>query len=92
MERDGGVLPTWKAPITDNGGMDPQHSFTVIIEHDENGYAASCPALQGCVSCGDTYDEALANIREAIELTVEDMRAHDEPILTEDITTVKVAV
>ena len=41
--------------------------FTVILEPEEKGYSIHCPALPGCVSQGDSRDEALANIREAIE-------------------------
>ena len=41
--------------------------FTVILEPEERGYCIHCPALRGCVSQGDSRDEALANIREAIE-------------------------
>ena len=41
----------------------------VLLEpSDEGGYSVSVPALPGCVSEGETRDEALANIREAIEL------------------------
>lgn len=44
----------------------------VIIEPDETGgYVVSCPSLPGCHSQGETIDEALANIREAIELYIE---------------------
>lgn len=40
----------------------------VIIEQDENGYfVAEVPAMPGCLSQGKTFDEALANIKEAIE-------------------------
>ncbi len=43
------------------------YRYHVIIERDEDGvYVASCPALQGCYTQGDTYKEALSNIREAI--------------------------
>ena len=38
---------------------------------DEGGFTATVPSLPGCVSEGDTRDEALANIREAIELYLE---------------------
>jgi predicted RNase H-like HicB family nuclease len=44
---------------------------SVIIEHDENGYYAFSPELEGCHSEGDTFEEALANIREAVELYLE---------------------
>jgi predicted RNase H-like HicB family nuclease len=51
----------------------------VILEaSDEGGYTVYAPALPGCISEGETREEALANIREAIELylePVEDDRA-----------------
>ncbi|MBI1884847.1 MAG: type II toxin-antitoxin system HicB family antitoxin [Chloroflexi bacterium] len=41
--------------------------FTVILEPEaDGGYSVVCPAIPGCVSQGDSLDEALANIREAI--------------------------
>lgn len=40
--------------------------YTVLIEVSEEGFAASVPGLPGCHSQGETEDEALANIREAI--------------------------
>jgi len=41
--------------------------FTVILEPEtDGGYSVICPAIPGCVSQGDSLDEALANIREAI--------------------------
>ena len=44
----------------------------VILEpSDEGGYTVSVPALPGCISEGDSRDEALQNIREAIELYLE---------------------
>jgi len=43
--------------------------FRVILEpSEEGGYTAIVPSLPGCVSEGDTREEALKNIREAIEL------------------------
>lgn len=42
--------------------------FRVVIEQDEDGkFIASCPTLPGCLSDGVTRDEALANIKDAIE-------------------------
>lgn len=46
--------------------------FSIIIEKDENGYYATCPNLQGCSTSGDTYEEALINIKDAIKLYVQD--------------------
>jgi predicted RNase H-like HicB family nuclease len=51
---------------------------TVIVEQDEDGFfVASCPALKGCWSQGETEEEAMANIREAIDgwLEAEEERA-----------------
>lgn len=45
-----------------------------IIEKDEYGYFAYVPQLQGCVSQGNTYEEALSNIREAMELYSESLQ------------------
>jgi predicted RNase H-like HicB family nuclease len=43
----------------------------VLAPSDEGGFTASVPSLPGCISGGDTREEALRNIREAIELYVE---------------------
>jgi predicted RNase H-like HicB family nuclease len=43
----------------------------VLEPSDEGGYTVFVPALPGCISEGETRDEALANIREAIELYLE---------------------
>lgn len=58
--------------------------YTVILEQEpDGGYVASVPALPGCVSQGDNRDEGLSNIREAIDLYVEDCRDAGDPIPTE---------
>ncbi len=47
--------------------------FPVLLEQDEDGYyIASCPSFRGCHSFGRTIEEALKNIREAIELCLEE--------------------
>lgn len=48
--------------------------LNAIIQKDENGYFAFVSELKGCVSCGDTYEEALANIKEACELYLESLQ------------------
>ena len=47
-------------------------TLPVIVEKDEDGYFASCPFLQGCYTQGDTYEEILENIKDAISLHLED--------------------
>jgi predicted RNase H-like HicB family nuclease len=56
--------------------------FTVILTPDEEdgGYVAECPAIPGCVSEGETVEEALANIREAIEGCLESLAARGHPM------------
>jgi predicted RNase H-like HicB family nuclease len=53
----------------------------VILYTDEDGYwIAEVPSLPGCVSQGDTEEEALANIKEAVELYIESLEDHGDPI------------
>jgi len=60
--------------------------YTVILEReDEGGYHAFIPALRGCHSQGETLEEAIENIREAIAAFLESLKAHGEPIPSEDI-------
>ena len=55
--------------------------FKVILEPDpEGGYVVTCPALPGCHSQGEDAHEALAHIREAIELCLEDMAERGETV------------
>ncbi len=59
--------------------------YKVIFElQEEGGYAVTVPSLPGCISEGDTYDEALANIKEAIDLYLESLRADGSPIPDEN--------
>ncbi len=57
-----------------------KYTLPVVIEKDEYGYFAMCPALQGCYSQGDTYEEALENIKDAIRLHIEDIIESGEPV------------
>ncbi len=49
-----------------------RYRFSVIIEKDKDGYFAFCPELQGCYTQGNTYEDVLENIKDAIKLHVED--------------------
>ena len=58
-----------------------EYSYTVLFEPaEEGGYVASCPALPGLVTEGDTIDEARARVREAIEAYVESLLKDGQPI------------
>ncbi len=56
--------------------------FKVFLERDEeyDGYVVVCPTIPGCYSQGHTVEEAMANIREAIELCLEEMESRGEEI------------
>ncbi len=68
--------------------------FRVLIEQDEDGvFVAECPTLPGCVSQGRTREEALENIRDAIQGYFASLEKHGEavpPSIREDIVEVKV--
>ena len=58
--------------------------FTVVLEKEHDGsFVVSVPALPGCVSQGDTRAEAMQNVREAIEVYLDDCREAGEPIPSE---------
>lgn len=44
------------------------YKVSIVIEKDECGYYAYCPELEGCQTQGDSIEEVMANIKEAIEL------------------------
>ena len=58
--------------------------YTVVLEEEQDGgYVVCVPALPGCVTQGETRAEALDNIREAIELYVQDCREAGNPVASE---------
>jgi len=58
--------------------------YTVMIEQGrESGYVVYCPALKGCVSQGETGEEALKNIREAMAAYIEPLLEDGLPVPTE---------
>jgi antitoxin HicB len=58
--------------------------YTVILEQEpDGGYVATVPVLPGCVSQGDSREDVLKNIREAMDLYVEDCIASGDPVPTE---------
>lgn len=69
--------------------MTREHRYTVVVEEDEDGgFVASCPALNHVASQGETMDEALANVREAMEVYIETLREHGEQVPTpRDVST-----
>lgn len=57
------------------------YKYTIVIEQDENGvYIASCPALRGCYTQGNTYEEAIENIKDAIKLHIDARKQVGDPV------------
>ncbi len=52
----------------------------LIPDSQDGGYTVKVPALPGCITEGDTLDEALANARDAIRLYLDDVRASGEAV------------
>lgn len=77
--------------------MNPQTlQYTIIIQPSEGGYVAFAPSLPGCMTQGNTLEEAKANITDAIEAYLEVLKEDGDPIPTEKehpvSTTVNVAM
>ena len=70
-------------------------TLPIVVEGNSEGYFVSCPSLQGCYSQGDTCEEAVANIKDAIRLHIDDRLADGEEIpehLSVSLSTVEVGV
>ena len=67
--------------------------YRVLIEQDEDGvFVAEVPSLPGCISQGETREQAVENIKEAIALYLESLAAHGEPVpqpITEELVEVE---
>jgi predicted RNase H-like HicB family nuclease len=60
--------------------MKKKLSLAVVLHHaQEGGYWAEAPSLPGCVSQGETLEETMANIKEAIDLWLEGVETKDLP-------------
>ncbi len=76
--------------INGNGRTGAKHvttyRYTIILDREpDGGFHTYCPALKGCHSQGDSLDEAVENMREAMEAYLESVEAHGDPIPREDL-------
>ena len=87
-----GLVRSGRVVLQSGGNYSYPMKFRVVIEPDEEGvFVAECPALSGCVSQGKTWEEALANIRDAIQGYLHSLEKHGEPLpspITEEIVEV----
>lgn len=69
------------------------YKVSVVIEKDEHGYYAYCPELEGCQTQGETFEETLKNIREAVELYLETLSEDEiKASLSKEIVTTSLEV
>ena len=69
------------------------YKVSTVIEQDENGYYAYCPELEGCQTQGDSLEEVMANIKEAIELYLETLPEDERKLyLSKEILTTSLEV
>ena len=69
------------------------YNVSIIIEKDDFGYYAYSPELEGCQTQGDTLEEVIANMKEAIELYIETLAEEDrKAFLSKEILTTTLEV
>ena len=71
--------------------MEPME-YVVIVEQGDTSFGAYVPDLPGCVAVGESRDEAMELIREAIEMHIENLRDNDEPVPRPHSSVEKIAV
>jgi predicted RNase H-like HicB family nuclease len=58
-----------------------QHTYRILLNKEpEGGFTVTVPALPGCITYGESMDEAIVNAKEAVELFLESLIAHGERI------------
>lgn len=69
------------------------YKVSVVIEKDDHGYYAYSPELEGCQSQGDSLDEVMTNIKEAVELYLETLSEDErKALLSKEILTTSLEV
>ena len=61
-----------------------EYNFQIVIEQDEDGiYVVSVPSLPGCYTQGNTFEEAIKNIKDVIEMVLEELKEEGKEIPTQ---------
>jgi predicted RNase H-like HicB family nuclease len=69
------------------------YKVSIVIEKDDHGYYAYCPELEGCQTQGDSFEEVMDNIREAVELYLETLPEEEiKASLSKEILTTSIEV
>ncbi|MBF0338637.1 MAG: type II toxin-antitoxin system HicB family antitoxin [Nitrospirae bacterium] len=67
------------------------YKISIVIEKDDFGYYAYCPELEGCHTQGETFEETMFNIKEAVELYLETLTDEEKRQLTTTLLEVSIA-
>jgi len=60
-------------------------NYKILLKMEpDGGYTVLVPSLPGCITYGETIDESIINVKEAIELYIESLKSHGEDIPTEE--------
>lgn len=69
------------------------YKVSILIEKDEHGYYAYCPELEGCQTQGNSFEEVVANIKEAVKLYLEALPDEEKKdVLSQEILTMTLEV
>ena len=61
------------------------HTYTLLIEKSADGYYAEVPGVEGVYAQGDSENEVIANIKEVLTMTLEDMKKRGEKVPSNQI-------
>ena len=82
-----------KSVIFEKNAAMSHYKADIVINKDEHGYFAYCPALPGCVTQGESYEETIAYAREAVSLYLSTMSEEEiKDALSQEIVTTSVDV
>jgi len=59
------------------------YRFSVLVARDMNGWEAYCPDFPDCRARGSSYEDAVANLKDLVQVLIEDGLGDDEPVLDE---------
>jgi predicted RNase H-like HicB family nuclease len=71
------------------------YNYKVVVEEcEEGGFFAECPAFPGCHVEGDTYEETMKEIKEAVKVFIDDYRSRNEVLPSDNflVTSIQVAI
>ena len=87
------LYPTQNFTSEEKEKIKMSYKVSILIEKDEHGYYAYCPELEGCQTQGDSFEEVVTNIKEAVELYLETLPDTEKrDVLSQEILTMTLEV